>query len=405
MMNYGSVCSGVEAASVAWEGLGWNAEWFCEFDDFPSAVLNHRFPDVPNLHDMTEIEEREEFNDRRIDLLVGGTPCQSFSIAGIRKGLDDERGNLALKYCQILDRKKPRWFVWENVPGVLSSWAGEPEDEKIEEWEETSDLSAIFAGFRECGYMFAYRIFDSQYFGVPQRRRRIFVVGYLGDWRPAAAVLFEQESLSRNIKPRRKEGEDSTRRIAKCLTARGAGGQNLDPETANFVINGNIIDRTENSGGNGVGVTEDGTVPTLRTTDRHAICYEDSRRDGLRSHGTISPTLQAQMGTGGNNIPLCFEPRYYTRGQGGAKGDDVCGALSASFYGSSDKAPHLLNNKIIRRFTPLECERLQGFPDNWTKIPYKGKPPSKCPDGPRYKSMGNSMTVQVMRCDRDWETF
>lgn len=153
-MIYGSVCSGVEAATVAWNCLGWTPAWFCEFDKFPSAVLKYHYPDIPNLNDMTKIEERKEYHDRTIDLLVGGTPCQSFSIAGLRKGLDDARGNLALKFCEILRDKQPRWFVWENVPGVLSSNNGR-------------DFAAILSGFRECGYGFAYRILDAKYFGVP----------------------------------------------------------------------------------------------------------------------------------------------------------------------------------------------------------------------------------------------
>ena len=195
-MRYGSVCSGVEAATVAWEPLGWEPAWFCEFDKFPSAVLEHHYPDVPNLNDMTKILENEVFNDRSIDLLVGGTPCQSFSIAGLRKGLGDERGNLALQFCEILKRKKPRWFVWENVPGVLSSDGGR-------------DFGNILGAMGECGYGFAYRVLDAQYFGVSQRRRRVFVVGYLGDWRPALAVLFEQESLQRNIAQSKKKREIS----------------------------------------------------------------------------------------------------------------------------------------------------------------------------------------------------
>jgi len=193
---YGSVCSGVEAATVAWHSLGWKPAWFCEFDKFPSAVLSHHYPDVPNLNDMTKIEERKEYNDQTINLLVGGTPCQSFSVAGLRKGLDDDRGNLALKFCEILRDKQPRWFVWENVPGVLSS-------------NEGRDFAAILSGFSECGYGFAYRVLDAQYFGVPQRRRRVFVVGCLGNWKAAAAVLFEQESLHGNYPPSRKAGKNT----------------------------------------------------------------------------------------------------------------------------------------------------------------------------------------------------
>jgi DNA (cytosine-5)-methyltransferase 1 len=186
-MRYGSVCSGVEAATVAWHPLGWKPRWFSEIEKFPSAVLAHHYPDVPNHGDMTTFKE---WPDDPIDLLVGGTPCQSFSIAGLRKGLDDPRGNLMLTYLAIAARYKPRWVAWENVPGVLSSNRGR-------------DFGTFLGALGELGYGFAYRVLDAQYFGVAQRRRRVFVVGYLGDWRRAAAVLFERESLSGHPAPRR----------------------------------------------------------------------------------------------------------------------------------------------------------------------------------------------------------
>lgn len=265
-MIYGSVCSGVEAATVAWHPLGWNPAWFCEFDKFPSAVLDIHYPDVPNLHDMTTIEEKDIYHERSIDLLVGGTPCQSFSIAGLRKGLDDDRGNLALKFCQILRDKQPRWFVWENVPGVLSS-------------NEGRDFAAILSGFRECGYEFAYRVLGAQYFGNASQRRRVFVVGYTGDWRPPAAVLFEQKSFE---------------------------------------------------------------VFTKKGTSK------------------VAPTLTAKSG------------RRYNDGEVLVK-----------------------EKENFRWNTPLEDERIMGFPDNYTNIPWRGK--NQSPDGPRHKAMGNSMAVPVMR--------
>ena len=357
-MIYGSVCSGVEAATVAWHPLGWKPAWFCEFEKFPSAVLKHHYPDVPNLHDMTEILENEVFNDKSINVLVGGTPCQSFSIAGLRKGLDDERGNLALQFCKILERKKPRWFIWENVPGVLSS-------------NEGRDFGNILGAMGQCGYGFAYRVLDAQYFGVAQRRRRVFVVGYLGDWRPAAAVLFEQESLRGDITKIKKEGENPTESIGKCLTARGAGGGNHDPETANFAINGNIIDRTEISGGNGLGITSDGLLPTLRTSDIHAVCYSF---DSLASN-----SMKSQNPYSGCKITTK------------SKTIDTTNSCPSKNQGGIG----VLYNKIIRRLTPIECERLQGFPDNYTNIPWRAKDYS--PDGPRYKAMGNSMAVPVMK--------
>ena len=201
-MKYGSVCSGIEAATVAWEPLGWKPSFFSEIEAFPRAVLQHHYPSVPLHGDFTTIKGDEY---EPIQLLVGGTPCQSFSIAGLRGGLDDDRGNLALEFLRLADRTRPRWLVWENVPGVLSSNGGR-------------DFGSIIGGMVKLGYGIAYRILDAQYFGVAQRRRRVFVVGYLGDWRRAAAVLFEQHSLSGNLAPRRK----ATKETAEVLED-GAG--------------------------------------------------------------------------------------------------------------------------------------------------------------------------------------
>jgi DNA (cytosine-5)-methyltransferase 1 len=217
-MRFGSVCSGIEAASVAWHPLGWKPQWFSEIDKFPSAVLAHHYPDVPNLGDMTQFKE---WPNDPIELLVGGTPCQSFSIAGLRKGLDDPRGNLMLTYLAIAERYAPRWIVWENVPGVLSSNGGR-------------DFGTFLAALGQIGYGFAFRVLDAQYFGVAQRRRRVFVVGYLGDWRRAAAVLFERESLSGHPAPSREAREE----IAQCITTRT--GSAYDPTTETLPISAPI---------------------------------------------------------------------------------------------------------------------------------------------------------------------
>ena len=213
-MNYLSVCSGIEAASAAWHPLGWQPHAFSEIERFPSQVLAHRYPDVPNLGDMTKYRE---WPDASIDLLVGGTPCQSFSVAGLRKGLGDPRGNLMLTYGAIAGRYRPRWLVWENVPGVLSSNGGR-------------DFGTFLGMLAELGYGFAYRILDAQYIrvdgfarAVPQRRRRVFVVGYLGDWRRAAAVLFDGASLRGDSPPRREAGQNLTHDVAPSLVSSGRG--------------------------------------------------------------------------------------------------------------------------------------------------------------------------------------
>jgi len=202
-MRYGSVCSGIEAATMAWHHMDWEPAFFSEIDAFPTAVLQHHYPDVPCHGDFTTIKE-DEYGP--IDLLVGGTPCQSFSIAGLRGGMDDERGNLALEFIRLAQRKRPQWLVWENVPGVLSSNGGR-------------DFGSFLGALAEIGYGFAYRVLDAQYFGVAQRRRRVFVVGYLGDWRRAAAVLFERESLSGILRRAEKRGKKLPPLLRSALEA------------------------------------------------------------------------------------------------------------------------------------------------------------------------------------------
>jgi DNA (cytosine-5)-methyltransferase 1 len=219
-MKYLSLCSGIEAATVAWHPLGWEAVAYSEIERFPSEVLAHHYPNTPNLGDMTKFKEWT--NVSNVDVLVGGTPCQSFSVAGLRKGLDDPRGNLMLTYLAIAKRYRPNWLVWENVPGVLSSNGGR-------------DFGSFLGGLAECGYGFAYRVLDAQFFGVAQRRRRVFVVGYLGDWRPAAAVLFERHSLQGHPAPSREKRQG-------VAASTGAGAANSSAITARMVAFGEYSD-------------------------------------------------------------------------------------------------------------------------------------------------------------------
>jgi len=211
-VRYGSVCSGIEAATVAWDSLGWTPVFFSEIEPFPCAVLKHHYPAVPNYGDMTKFAE---WPNESIDVLVGGTPCQSFSVAGLRAGLADPRGNLMLTYLAIADRYRPEWLVWENVPGVLSSNGGR-------------DFGTFLAGLGELGYGFAYRILDAQYFGVAQRRRRVFVVANARSWQRAAAVLFERESLCGNPAPSREAREG----VAGTIAARFGISRNNHEELA-----------------------------------------------------------------------------------------------------------------------------------------------------------------------------
>jgi len=453
-MNYLSVCSGIEAASVAWKELGWEAVGFSEIEPFPCAVLEHRFPNVKNYGDMTGYEKWEIGT---IDLLVGGTPCQSFSVAGLRQGLADPRGNLMLTFGAMASHFQARWIVWENVPGVLSSNGGR-------------DFGSFLGMLAELGYGFAYRVLDAQFFGVPQRRRRVFVVGHLGDWIGPAKVLFDAESLSGNPPPRRDEGQGA------AAYAEGSFGAYREGEVGTLKASGGAL-----AGGSETliafnaqasvsqGFSAGGKSPAL---DASAVCYEHHGNDSrIREAGDTSPTITSRAGTGGNNLPiLCLRERAGKPGGGKdplvsngvsltlATGNDqavcfqqnqrdevrlvdgdggVAGALQASpgmkqqnmlmvdranGKWPADVAPTLnarfgeklgLENQHIdqgapmfvsggtpmhiRRFTPRECERLQGFPDDWTKIPWKGKDAEDCPDSHRYKACGNSMAVPVMK--------
>lgn len=408
---YGSVCSGIEAATVAWHPLGWRPSFFSEIEAAPRAVLQHRHPEVPLHGDFTTIREGQY---GAIDLLVGGTPCQSFSVAGLRGGLADDRGNLALQFLSLARRLRPRWLVWENVPGVLSSNGGR-------------DFGSILGGMVELGYGFAYRVLDAQYvrvdgFGraVPQRRRRVFVVGHLGDWRRPAAVLLERACLRGDPAPRREAGEDA----ARCLTRGSGGGQRYDWETENFVAGclnglseyGADVPTLRAKGGDAAGGSEALIAFDARQSD---VCIYGNRSAPLdtcgfsqaiafscKDHGAdatdegATPTLRA-MGfdrshaNAGGQLAVA-QPMAFQVSESGVRVGDVHATLDAN------NGPRRHNGVFfgwpsmwaVRRLTPRECERLQGFTDDYTLVPWRG---GLLPDGPRYKALGNSMAVNVMR--------
>jgi len=365
-MRYASVCSGVEAPTVAWHPLGWEPVFFSEIEKFPSAVLQHHYPHVPNYGDMTNFKEWPD--DQSISLLVGGTPCQSFSVAGLRKGLADPRGNLMLTFLAVAKKYNPKWVVWENVPGVLSSNKGR-------------DFGTFLSALGECGYGFAYRVLDAQYFGVAQRRRRVFVVGYLGDWRRAAAVLFERESLSGHPAPSRQTRE----RIADTITV----GAN---QYSGFI--GEPVEVASVVGPLTAGMHK-GPRGTEAVESNHVIAFP-AEMSGTQAASApeLSPTLSV-----GHTTAVAFNPFRYGSHQQDTLHHET-GVMSSLPAGSNSNAGHYtktVTNMKVRRLLPIECERLQGFPDNYTQIPWRNKPPDDCPDGPRYKAMGNSMAVPVMR--------
>lgn len=433
-MKYGSVCSGVEAATVAWHPLGWKPQWFSEIEQFPSDVLQHHYSDVPNLGDMTKFKGWP--HDRSIDLLVGGTPCQSFSVAGLRKGLDDPRGNLMLTYLAIAARYSPRWLVWENVPGVLSSNQGR-------------DFGTFLWALGELGYGFAYRTLDAQYFGVAQRRRRVFVVGYLGDWRRAAAVLFERESLQGHSAPRREKREE----VAGTVTTRsgngGGGGLGTDEACSGYLqpekvipdvcptlgtelakqVNNQMVKNAEafyhavefgaqNSASQGDSVSEHVT-PTLDKSKTPAVAYgipgnwigrkPENGGNSTTPMDNIAPNLTSTDKHGvaysfdslASNSMKSNNPNSGCRAVNLAKTLDTSNQSPAKNQGGiavlNKNESYLQQAMKVRRLTPTECERLQGFPDNYTQVPYRNKDAKDCPDGVRYKAMGNSMAVPVMR--------
>jgi DNA (cytosine-5)-methyltransferase 1 len=433
--RYGSVCSGIEAATAAWHHMGWEAAFFSEIEKFPCAVLEHHYPDVPLHGDFTTIEKNEY---GKIDLLVGGTPCQSFSVAGLRGGLDDDRGNLALEFCRLAQREQPRWIVWENVPGVLSSNGGR-------------DFGSILGALEDLGYGLAYRVLDAQYFGVAQRRRRVFVVGYLGDWRPAAAVLFERHSMSGHPAPSRKARQEVAEAAATGTGGSGGdggarpdlagpltAGMHKGPRGTEAVESGHVVTvgtlRAHHPGtagtqsdtdhivaidnahafkvrggceGGGKGyLGSDEVAFTISThQDQHifsepAIAWSEELTASVDLAGTIQ-----RGGSGGRHDGVMVPAAAYLEKQKPLDpylGGEVTIAIDASYSKgcggtSAAERPVVASNSTVRRLTPVECERLQGFPDNFTAIPWRKKGAEDCPDGPRYKALGNSMAVPVMR--------
>jgi DNA (cytosine-5)-methyltransferase 1 len=467
-MRYLSVCSGIEAATVAWHPLGWTPVAFSEIEPFPSAVLAHHYPSVPNLGDMTK-HKSWPLDVGSIDLLVGGTPCQSFSVAGLRKGLSDPRGGLMLTYLEIARRLRPRWVVWENVPGVLSSNGGR-------------DFGSFLGALGELGYGWAYRVLDAQWVrtqrhprAVPQRRRRVFVVGCLGDGAAAAAVLVEHESVQRDSQKGRAKSKGAPadasdgagagcywngEQWAAALTRKGCDDRMPDKQRLFAVLQPIVIDRMEDvaigtdmynhaitgdvaatmgtpgssAGASGPTVmqavgfsckdhgADAGTVaPTMRAMPHdgsHANgggqiavahgFYSTGGTHGVNQHPEVSPAVKVGSGLG---IPSPPAVAHALRGEGFDASEDGTGRVTpivpvshsltmncraAQEDGTGRGSPLVLHAMTVRRLTPRECERLQAFPDDYTLIPWRKKPADQCPDGPRYKALGNSMAVNCM---------
>ena len=508
-MRFLSLFSGIEAGSVAWKPLGWTCVGVSEIDPFACAVLQHHFPDVPNLGSVTDIT-KEQLDaiqkDGAIDICLGGSPCQSFSIAGKRGGLSDPRGNLMFEFCRIVKTVSPKWFIWENVPGALSSKAG-------------ADFACLLKEMAEFGYACGWRVLDSQYFGVPQRRRRVFLIGCLTDKRGPFKVLFERESIQGDLETSRQTEQGSTTQTQESIgrndqKQRGIGCDlyncSVEPDdkcstltSQNRQVDGTFIHCSyanykqskiggtlKASGGDYLGgetlVISNATGSGPRIIKETPTVFHSNHRSNPPKEHDKCPTLLGYMGTGGGNVPMTInqtqsEYFYYNQTSADCTGpDEIAGTLLARYGTGGGNVPFVLSSSLeikqdldfsitgallardykgvdnfqwlsaqklipeitheiehnlagallardykglcgdditassqkivlevkkpptkistkVRRLTEIECERLQGFPDNWTQIPYRNKPADKCPMSPRYKTLGNSMAVPVIR--------
>jgi len=319
-MRFGSVCSGIESASVAWNDLGWRAAWFSEIDPFACRVLYHHYPSVPNYGDANLFGG---WPHESVDVIAGGTPCQSFSLAGLRKGLDDPRGNVMLAFVGIVERFRPRWVVWENVPGVLSSNGGR-------------DFGTFLGALEKLGYGWAYRTLDAQFFGVPQRRRRVFVIGCLADQSSAAAVLFERESVRGHTSQTESQSE-----------VQWWNGKSVSQTCDAVLYKGQMM-------------PEKNRFPVLALGEKSYFHPTATTTETARFAELITPSVNVldrlkTIGMSTVSMPL----------------------------GSCGRA-------YLRRATPIEVERLQGFPSGYTDIP-------GAKDGPRFRALGNAWAVPVAR--------
>lgn len=499
-MRYISTFSGVEAASLAWVPLGWEPVAFSEIDPFPSAVLAERFPLVPNLGDITKVNWKKYRGN--VDLVVGGSPCQSFSIAGKREGLKGESG-LMFEFIRCVREVRPRWFLWENVPGALSVERGAAFGQLLSEMADGG------------GYGLAWRVLDAQFFGVAQRRRRLYLVGSAGNgYRKACQVLFEPEGMPWDYAPSRGKraelaagSQSGARSAGFCNPSAGAGSIGFREEQAatlragsNLASTGAVISLQSDGGtsqnGHGSGWSADGSAYTLNTADRQSVAIAANQRGEVRleqGDGEVSGAVPAS--SSGKQFQGVLTPwdvqskRVYSEGSTtgalpsgtteganiqpsvlqvvNSNGEGITGPVAARDYkgvGSefvsegkvlcivddtknaaidedmagtlkvgggapaitmvtrcgkpgggkgaltSESVRLTLSTRneqslfdpqeghyVVRRLTPLECERLQGMPDDWTRIPWKGRPAEECPDAPRYKAIGNSMAVPVIR--------
>jgi len=384
-MKYLSVCSGIEAASVAWHPLGWKPLAFSEIEKFPRKVLEHHYPDTPLHGDFTLLREQDWIKDA--DILVGGTPCQAFSVAGLRNSLDDDRGNLTLEFVRLADaiddlRSNGTVIVWENVPGVLS----------VKDNAFGCFLGAIVGNdaplvptggkWTNAGMVVgpkrraAWRVLDAQYFGVAQRRRRVFVVASARDGFDPAEILFERQGLRRDTPPSRQKGQEPSATIAARF---GISRNNYEEVVSQYTEEVSPTLTKEGTGVSRPGFQEDGWYV--------ATCFDRQRNDQY-GEADIASTMRSKDYKDVTDLvaqPIAIDYEFNSHGVDQPTGP----LLKGSPTGGGHPLPAVMQSMAVRRLTPRECERLQGFPDDYTAIP-------KAADGPRYKALGNSMAVPVM---------
>jgi len=430
-----SICSGIEAASVAWEPLGWEAVAFSEIEPFPSAVLAHHYPDVPNLGDMTKFATWPEEIFLEADLIVGGPPCQAFSVAGNRGGLADGRGNLTLVYVQLINHadltrkkhgKEPVIAFYENVPGLFSdktnafgcllgALAGE-DGALLAPGGKWTDAGCVSGPQRTM----AWRLLDAQYFGVAQRRRRVFLVASARDGFNPAEILFEREGVRRDSAPSRETGQEVAGTIAAGAGDGGqpTGGVGVAP-TVIGNVEGGAATTLSSREYKGLSCGRDGmtsaavvyeamaqAIPIHDQATRFAGKRGDKQDGKGNGLGIGEPGAPMNTLTKGDRhavaqvIPLDLrnagrDPEKYDainrQGVGVGEAGDPSHTITSAFVHGVSAPPSM----AVRRLTPVECERLQGFPDDYTNIPWRGKP--EAPDGPRYKALGNSWAVPNVR--------
>jgi DNA (cytosine-5)-methyltransferase 1 len=411
MISFGSVCSGIEAASVAWGPLGWKAAWLSEIEKFPCSVLAHHYPDVPNLGDMTTLPDRIRSGEVVApDVFCGGTPCQAFSVAGLRKSLDDARGNLSLTFCEIanaidqvrlIQQSHPSIVFWENVPGVLNTkdnafgcflgaLAGE-DDALIPPGGKWSNAGFIDGPQRAV----AWRVLDAQYFGVAQRRRRVFVIASARDDFDPAAVLFEFESVRRDTAPSREKKE----RIAPCVTNgppfSRTGNERVEAEA--MVVGSYTpssiggyregVGTLRANGGDIGGGSENLVAARMVAFGEYSV---DGTASAMKARDWKDATDLVAQSSSIAAYSIREDAKANTFSATPLEVSTCVGSLMPSVQ-SHHAQTFVASPMAVRRLTPTECERLQGFPDDYTKIA------DKTPDGPRYKALGNSWAVPVVR--------